>query len=350
MVSSAASQPAAPTAQPSPGSLFAAIRTTLPALIPSERRGAEVCLRRADEVADWSAAQLATAAEVSAATVVRACQSMGFRGFQQLRVAFAREAGAYLRDGRAAGAGARIALREPRAGDPPDQIVDTVFELGQAVLTDSLTALDQAQVALAVDLLDGARRLLVVGNGGSAPVAQDTALRFLSVSRSVEAPADAQTQQLAAAGLSAADICLLITGSGVNELTFRVATIAREPGASIVLPTSYAAGPVAATGLDTAAGADRVLRLAGSLNLRDVGDYRAADGRRVRRRTLLRSAAMHGLGDQARAVSAPHRGPAGDRQPGRGRRRHRGRHPARRRPSLTTTPARPITRSSPCAF
>jgi protein-tyrosine phosphatase len=57
-------------------------------------------------------------------------------------------------------------------------------------------------------------------------------------------------------------------------------------------------------GLDTAADADRVLRLAGSLNLRDVGDYRAADGRRVRRRTLLRSAAMHGLGDQARAVFA----------------------------------------------
>ncbi|ADP82689.1 MurR/RpiR family transcriptional regulator [Pseudofrankia inefficax] len=245
MVSSAAPQPAAPTAQPSPGSLFATIRATLPALIPSERRVAEVCLRRADEVADWSAAQLAAAAEVSAATVVRACQSMGFRGFQQLRVAFAREAGAYFREAEAGTAGTRAPLREPRAGDPPNQIVDTVFELGRAVLADSLTALDRDQVALAVDLLDGARRLLVVGNGGSAPVAQDAALRFLSVGRSVEAPADAQTQQLAAAGLSEADACLLITGSGVNELTFRVATIARERGASIVLMTSYAAGPVA---------------------------------------------------------------------------------------------------------
>jgi protein-tyrosine phosphatase len=48
----------------------------------------------------------------------------------------------------------------------------------------------------------------------------------------------------------------------------------------------------------------RVLGLAGSLNLRDVGGYPAADGRPIRRRTLLRSAAMHGLGDQARAVFA----------------------------------------------
>jgi protein-tyrosine phosphatase len=57
-------------------------------------------------------------------------------------------------------------------------------------------------------------------------------------------------------------------------------------------------------GVGAATGADRVLRLAGSLNLRDAGGYPTADGRRLRRRTLLRSAAMHGLGDEARAVLA----------------------------------------------
>ncbi|MBX6389552.1 MAG: tyrosine-protein phosphatase [Frankia sp.] len=49
---------------------------------------------------------------------------------------------------------------------------------------------------------------------------------------------------------------------------------------------------------------DRVLDLPGALNLRDVGGYPAAGGRRVRRRTLLRSAALHGLGDEARAALA----------------------------------------------
>jgi protein-tyrosine phosphatase len=60
-----------------------------------------------------------------------------------------------------------------------------------------------------------------------------------------------------------------------------------------------------ASDLDSAASLadpERVLALPGALNLRDVGGYPAADGRRVRRRTLLRSAAMHGLGDEARAV------------------------------------------------
>jgi protein-tyrosine phosphatase len=216
MVSPAAPQPVAQppagTAQPRPGSLFAAIRATLPGLIPSERRVAEVCLRRADEVADWSAAQLATAAEVSTATVVRTCQSMGFRGFQQFRMAFAREAGAYLREGEPAegASGGRPALREPRAGDPPEQIVDAV---------------------------------------SMSPARQRTP-----------------------PGLE----------------TLRTMTLHLEHDAR----------------LDPAADAGRVLRLAGSLNLRDLGDYRAADGRRVRRRTLLRSAAMHGLGDEARAMFA----------------------------------------------
>ncbi|MBL7495281.1 MurR/RpiR family transcriptional regulator [Frankia sp. CNm7] len=223
---------------PSTGSLFATIRATLPTLIPSERRVAEACLLRPDEVVEWSAAQLAAAAEVSAATVVRACQSMGFRGFQQLRMAFAREAGA---------AGARPNVREPGPEDPPEQILDTVFEVAAAVLADSLAALDRSRLGPAVDLLDRAQRVLVVGNGGSSPVAQDAALRLMSGGRPAEAPLDAQTQQVAANSLTPADACLVISSSGVNELTARTAEIARGRGASIILITSYAAGPL--TGL-----------------------------------------------------------------------------------------------------
>jgi protein-tyrosine phosphatase len=69
--------------------------------------------------------------------------------------------------------------------------------------------------------------------------------------------------------------------------------------------TDASGGPSVPTAiLPTATEPDRVLALPGALNLRDVGGYPAADGRRVRRRVLLRSAAMHGLGDQARAVLA----------------------------------------------
>jgi len=50
-----------------------------------------------------------------------------------------------------------------------------------------------------------AQRLLVIGNGGSAPVAQDAALRFIMIGRPAEAPADTITQLLSARLLSPQD-------------------------------------------------------------------------------------------------------------------------------------------------
>ncbi len=48
----------------------------------------------------------------------------------------------------------------------------------------------------------------------------------------------------------------------------------------------------------------RALPLAGTINLRDIGGYRTADGGRVRWRTLLRSGALRGLDGSGQAVLA----------------------------------------------
>ncbi len=66
------------------------VRAAASALGPSEGRVAAVIMDRPDDVVDWSAAELAAAAGTSTATVIRACQSLGFRGFQHLRLELAR--------------------------------------------------------------------------------------------------------------------------------------------------------------------------------------------------------------------------------------------------------------------
>lgn len=43
-------------------------------------------LANPEEVVEWSTAQLALRADTATATVIRACQSLGFRGFQHLRL------------------------------------------------------------------------------------------------------------------------------------------------------------------------------------------------------------------------------------------------------------------------
>ncbi len=217
-----------------PGGLLASIRAALPSLVPSERRVAQVCLDRPADVAEWSAADLAGAAGTSNATVVRACQRLGLRGFQHLRLALAREAGA-------TGVRARHAVS---AGDDPEAVVSAVFQTATDVLSEALGPLDAAAVRDAVQILACAQRLLIVGNGGSAPVAQDAALRFLSIARPAEAPADTIVQQLSARLLSSADACLVITSSGANEPSLRAAEAAKASGARVVGITSYVAAPL----------------------------------------------------------------------------------------------------------
>ncbi|AEH10733.1 MULTISPECIES: MurR/RpiR family transcriptional regulator [Protofrankia] len=219
-----------------PGGLFAAIRAALPGLVPSEQRVVEVCLAQPGKVVEWSVAQLADAAGTSTATVVRACQHLGFRGFQHFRVEFARESGAVALRGEVGWAG---------GANPVERLVDTVFGAAAKVLGDALGPLDRASLAPAVDLLDQAGRLLVVGNGGSAPIAQDAALRFLSIGRPAEAPGDSLVQEISARLLAASDVCLVVTSSGANEPTLRAAEAAHTAGAPVIGITSYTAGPLA---------------------------------------------------------------------------------------------------------
>ena len=80
------------TPQLSDGIVLLRVRAALPLLGPSERRVAQVILDRPGAVTEWSTAELATEAATSAATVVRACQNLGFRGFQHLRLEVARAA------------------------------------------------------------------------------------------------------------------------------------------------------------------------------------------------------------------------------------------------------------------
>lgn len=215
--------------------VLAHIHSLLPSLLPSERRVAEVCLRRPEQVVEWTATELAKAAGTSRATVVRASQHMGFRGFQHLRLMLARES-----------KGAPQLPEHPIGPETtPEQVVTTYFTVSVDILTSALSPLDWDQLERAVDALSRTRRLLIVGNGGSSPPAQEAGLRFLAMGQSAEAPVDAITQQLAGRQLTAADVCIAISGSGVNELTVRAAEAAKTAGATVIGVTSFPRSPLA---------------------------------------------------------------------------------------------------------
>ena len=206
--------------------VMARLRAALPVLGPSERRVAQVILSRPGAVTEWSTAELAQEADTSPATVVRACQTLGFRGFQHLRLEIARAA---------------PSEREPEAAAHP---LTRVFSDAADAILIGRDSVDVASIDAAVDALAGARRLVLVGTGFSAPPLQDAAMRFATVGRPVEAPSDVLGQQFAAHSLTAHDVCLTVSYSGANTHTLSACRAAKEGGATVIAVTSFARSPL----------------------------------------------------------------------------------------------------------
>lgn len=206
-------------------SVHARVRAAAAALGPSEGRVAAVLMERPDEVVEWSAAEVAETAGTSTATVIRACQSLGFRGFQHVRLELARSA--------------PLAPRDPQDASRANTFDDAVDALRLAQ-----ESVDPARIIAATEALRRARRVVLIGNGFSGPPLQDFAMRMSGLGRPVEAPVDPLAQQLAVHSLTGDDLCVALSYSGANVQTLRACAAASERGCSLVLVTSYARSPL----------------------------------------------------------------------------------------------------------
>ncbi|RCS60931.1 MurR/RpiR family transcriptional regulator [Microbacterium sp. JB110] len=208
-------------------SVLTRVRSALSSLGPSEARVADVVIERPDDVVGWSTAELAEAAGTSTATVIRACQSLGFRGFQHLRLELARSAPMVPRD--------------------EDDIAQNTFDDAVEAVRLAQESVDPAQIELVARALDDARRVVLVSNGFSGPPLQDFAMRLSTLGRGVEAPVDPLAQQFAAHTLGEGDLCLVLSYSGANVQTLRACQAAADRGARVAVITSYVRSPIGRT-------------------------------------------------------------------------------------------------------
>ncbi len=237
-------------ASPPPGGTRALLQSLAPSLVPSERRVAQVCIDEPGLVAQLSVAELAARAEVSPATVVRACKRLGFGGFQHLR-------GLLMRDSALLDAARRIERSSVDALEMPRHLVEELFERAIQGIRGALGALDFDAFDASVEAIRGCRRLLVVGNGASLAAAQSVALHFLGSGKVCESPVDIVTQHISARLLRPGDVCLAVSDSGMNRFTLRSAALAAHGGATVIAITSYAKSDLAGIATHTlVAGAD----------------------------------------------------------------------------------------------
>ena len=212
--------------------LSAHIRAHLPQLRDTEARVAQVVLNQGAELVHLSVSDVAALARTAPSSVVRACQRLGFRGYQELKIAAARQA--------------------PRAApsaesDPAARALANTVRAAHQVLDGLSETVSVRHLRAAAQTLHSASRVLVVGAGLSAPVAMDAAYRLRALGCAVDAPVDAMTAQLSAGLLPADGACLAISHTGATRSTVDAARRARRTGSTVVALTSYANSPLSET-------------------------------------------------------------------------------------------------------
>ncbi len=206
----------------------------MPSLRPADRRVAQVLLDRAQGLGYLSITEVAAAAGVAESTVVRACQRMGFGGFQDVKRLVVRSASP----------GGKLVYEEISAADDSSAVLEKVVSSSAAVLSDCLATVDHAAFAAAARAIAGAGRLVLVGLGPSSPIAQDAAYRFRMLGLPVDAPVDALTQHLAARTLGARGVCVTVSHTGATKETLAATTAARDGGATTIAITSFSKSPL----------------------------------------------------------------------------------------------------------
>lgn len=206
----------------------------LKSLTSTEQKVAAYVLERPEEVIYLPVTEVAERVGVSEATVVRFCRKAGFSGFQHLKIAIAREltpAQSTIRDG--------LSWTDDLA-----TICDKVYQTIVHALAQSRAAIDQKELAKAVEAVVAARRVDVYGVGTSGMVAQIACYRLLRIGKQAVAHSDPHLQCIAGTLLGPEDVAIAISHSGSTRDVLDSLEVAKKSGARTICITNYAKSPI----------------------------------------------------------------------------------------------------------
>ena len=216
------------------------VRALMPSLSPAEARVGRVVLDNPALAASLTITELAHRAETSETTVVRFCRALGFRGYPELRLTLATEAGrAQRRDMRQVGS-------DIGPGDDLAAVVQKISYADARAVEDTASQLHLPTLEAVVTALVNAGRVDIYGVGASAFVALDLQQKLHRIGRVAFAWADVHVALTSAAVLKPGDVAVGISHTGATTDTVDALTEARRRGAATVALTNFPRSPITA--------------------------------------------------------------------------------------------------------
>ncbi|HMD02969.1 MAG TPA: MurR/RpiR family transcriptional regulator [Candidatus Baltobacteraceae bacterium] len=213
---------------------FVRIQGTYASLRTAEQRVADFILKNAEDLIYLTVTELAERTQTSESTVVRLCQKIGYKGYQEFKIMLARDL-----------VGPTETVYEqigPSDGLPA--LKAKVFQANAQALKDTMEVLSDSELERAVAALASARRVEIYGIGGSAPLALDAYHKLMKLGVAAVWLNDSDLMAMSSSLLQPGDVALGISHTGASRDVCDAMENAQNAGATTICITHRATSPI----------------------------------------------------------------------------------------------------------
>ena len=203
----------------------------------AEKKIADCIMERKEDVVEMTVAELAAASQTSDATVSRFCRRCGFKGFQNLKLALAKEV---MEESHKA-----VQVSNDIDRQKKRQSIQNILANKVAELEETAAMINEAELEQVLCLLEQAQTVQVAAVGNTIPVAMDCAFKLNQLGIRAVAGTIWEEEAAHAFNLTSRDVLLLISNSGMSKRLQTLAQGAKENGARLIIITSNTYSPLA---------------------------------------------------------------------------------------------------------
>ena len=204
------------------------IRSGMELLKPAERNVALYILSHLEDVIRMPIAVLAEKAKTSEATIVRMCRALNFSGFKDLKLSIATAPTLEIQNNH---------NFELEKDSTILQMIQTIEMHNIDAIQRTLMINGERELEKIIHQINNARKIIFIGIGASAIVAQDFEHKLKRINKNCETIFDSHGQLIAAAHATSEDVVFAISYSGETKEVINALTVAKENKATIITMT-----------------------------------------------------------------------------------------------------------------
>lgn len=198
------------------------------------RKIADNILANTDKTIHLTITQMADACGVSEASVVRFSKSLGYDGYNEMKIYMASEmmpTNYWMQE-------------DIKETDSPEVLIKKVFSAEMQAIQSTMQSLDIKSFERAVDMISRARRVEFYAFGNTRPIIYDSHYRFLCIGVPAFVGVDVSNSLIQATMLTPRDVAIGVSHSGSTKNTVSALESAREAGATTICITGFRKSPI----------------------------------------------------------------------------------------------------------